>query len=113
MHKLWSARNPLNDLLDDEEEAIKTFLKMIEKNKLPLTVLSEYNRAGMYSQQWRHECTTKQASTSEGVNLDDLNNEELANHLHWEHCRHLSAQNTQNLDNHVAKMRVNLGINHN
>jgi hypothetical protein len=113
MHKPWSVRNPLNDLLDDEEETIKSFLTMIEKNELPLTVLSEYNRAVVYSQQWRYECTSKQVSTAEDVNLDDFDNEQLSNHLHWEHCRHLSAQNTRNLDDHVAEMRVNLGIDHN
>ena len=43
MHRPWSVRNPLTDLLNGEEETIKTFLQLIERNEMPLYVLSEFH----------------------------------------------------------------------
>ena len=48
----------------------------------------------------------------EDVNIDHLTNEELHNHIYWEHSNHLSVQNHLNLDNTVGEVRVNLGIDH-
>ncbi len=43
MHKLWSKRKPLTDLLNDKEATVNTFLHMIERNKMPLYALLEFH----------------------------------------------------------------------
>ena len=43
MHKPWIVQNPLTELLNDKEETIKTFLQLIERNEMPLYVLSEFH----------------------------------------------------------------------
>ena len=112
MHKPWSIQNPLTDLLNDEEETIKTFLQMIERNEMPLYVLSEFHRAVQYSQQWQYECISKRVAVNDEINLAELDDEELADHIHWEHSRHLSAQNTQKHNDFVGEQRVNVGLDH-
>ena len=112
MHRPWSVQNPLTDLLNDEEETIKTFLQMIERNEMPLYVLSEFHRAIQYSQQWQQECISKQVAVNNEINPAELDNEELANHIHWEHSRHLSAQNSQKHDDIVGEQPVNIGLDH-
>ena len=112
MHKPWSARNPLTDLLNDEEATVKTFLQMVENNEMPYYVTSELHRAIQYSQQWQYECVSKGVEVNNEINLADLDNEELADHIHWEHSRHLSAQNTQKHDDLVGEQRVNVGLDH-
>ena len=112
MHKPWSKRHPLKDLLDDEKATISTFLMMIQNNQMPYYVMSEFYRAVKYSQQWQYECIAKRIKVNNDINLDDLDNEELGDHIHWEHSRHLSAQNTQKLDDKVGELRVNLGLDH-
>ena len=104
MHRPWSKRKPLTDLLNDEEATINTFLRMIENNALPLYVMSEFHRAVQYSQQWQYECVTKRVEVNNDINLAELDNEELSEHIHWEHSRHLSAQNNQKHDDHVGEV---------
>ena len=112
MHKPWSKRQPLTDLLRNEDETVSTFLQMIERHQLPYTVVSEYHRAVLYSQQWKYECIAKKASSNDDVDLHKLDNEELHNHLHWEHSRHLSAQNNNLINDAVGRSRVNVGLNY-
>ena len=85
---------------------------MIQQGNLPVYVKPEFHRAIKYSQQWQYECVAKPVATNNNINIADLNNEELSNHIHWEHSRHLSAQNNQKLDDHIGKLRVDLGIDH-
>ena len=112
MHKPWSKRDPLTKLLSDEKLTICTFLEMMEKRQLPYAVLSEYHRAVVHAQRGRYECVAKKAKPIDDVNLDHLTDEELHNHIYWEHSNHLSAQNCLNLNSTVGEVRVNLGIDH-
>ena len=72
--------------------------------------MSEFNRAVKYSQQWQYECVTKQITPNNTINLEDLDQQEREDLIHWEQSRHLSAQNNLNLDDHVGELRVDLGI---
>jgi hypothetical protein len=110
MHRPWSIRKPLTDLLNDEQGTIDTFLRMMQNREIPQYVEAEFHRAVKYSQQWQYECIAKRVPVNDDINLDDLDNEELDDHIHWEHSRHLSAQKGARLDDHVGDMRVDLGI---
>lgn len=74
--------------------------------------MSEFYRAVKYSQQWQYEFIAKRIEINNDINLDDLDNEELADHIHWEHSRHLSTKNTHKLNDKVGELRVNLGLDH-
>ncbi len=39
--------------------------------------------------------------------------EELDDRIHWEHSQNVSAQRGLNNDDHVEKLRVNVGADHN
>ena len=112
MHKPWSIRNPLKGLLDDKDETLRVFHSMMGGKEFPLPVLSEYNRAVTYSQEYRHQCLIKRAKNNENVDLDKLDEEELEAHVMWEHSRHLSAQNRLKLNQTLADQKVDLGIDH-
>ena len=56
MHRPWSKRKPLTELLSEKQETVRIFLEMIHKHQLPLYVITEYNRAVMYLQKHVHEC---------------------------------------------------------
>ena len=112
MHKPWSVWAPLTDLFWNERKTIDTFLSMIGNQQLPLYVLSEYNQAVKYSQQWKFKCIQKWVSTKKSINLAELENEELASHVEWEHSGHLSKQSQNVLSDNVREQRVDLGINH-
>lgn len=115
MHKPWSVRRPLGDLLKDKELTVKTFLQSIGNRQFPLYVLAEYNRAVTYSQQYKHECLQKEGTHSgDGVDLSEMTAEEIAQHEHWEHSRHLSAQNERKSPNRLGEnLTANIGLDHN
>lgn len=112
LHKPWSRRNPIKKLLDDKDRTLQTFLAMMGAKEFPLTVVSEYNRAVTYSQQYQHQCLNKRATNNENVDLNTLDEEELDAHMHWEHSRSLSAQNRMRLNNTLLDEQVDLGIHH-
>lgn len=112
MHRPWSCRNPLTDLLKDEQGTIDTFLRMMQNREVPQYVEAEFHRAVKYSQHWQYECIAKRVSVNDEINLDKLDPEEMENLLHWEHSRHLSDKKGARLDDHVLDMRVDLGIDH-
>ena len=74
MHKPWSIRNPLVNLLNDKNSTNNTFLRMIDNNEMPYYVMSEFYRAVKYSQQWQYECVAKQGVVNDDINLNDLDN---------------------------------------
>ena len=82
-HKPWSIQNPLTDLLNGKNSTINTFLRMIDNNKMPYYVMSEFYRALKYSQQWQYECVMEQGVVNDDVNLNELDNEQMAEHIHW------------------------------
>ena len=45
----------------------------------------------------------KQVEVNDDINLAELDDEELAEHIHWEDSRYLSAQNNQKHDDHVGE----------
>ena len=54
----------------------------------------------------------KQGVVNDNNNLNDLDNKQMAEYIHWEHRCHLSAQNNQKLDDHVGELLENLGLDH-
>jgi hypothetical protein len=113
MHKPWSVRNPMQDLLQDKERTVQTFLDMIGKRELPLYVISEYHRAVTYSRQYKHECLQREA-TNMTPELDFLNmdEDERRQYEHWEHSCHLSAQNTRRSSNQIGDNCAYIGIDY-
>ena len=85
----------------------------MQNREIPQYVKAEFHRAVKYSQQWQYEFIAKRVSANNDINSDDLDNEELADHIHWEHRRHLSAQKGARLDDHVGDMHVDLGTTYN
>ena len=75
---------------------------MMQNREVPQYVEAEFHRGVKYFQQWQ----SKRVSVNDDINLDELDNEELADHIHWEHSRHLSAQKGAQLDSHVGNMRI-------
>ncbi len=112
MHRPRIKQYPLTDLLSNEELTIKTFLNMIEQRQLPFAVFSEYHQAVVYSQQWKYECVAKKAKPCDDIDLNDLDDEVLEDHIYWEHSRHLSAQNNRHLNDKAGELQVDLGIDH-
>ena len=55
---------------------------------------------------------SKRVKVNDDINFAELDNEDLAEHIHWEHSCHLSAKNNQKNDDHVGEARVNLGLDH-
>lgn len=112
LHKPWSNSEPIKTLLDDKEKTISTFLSMMGKLEFPFEVVAEYHRAIMYSQEYRHQCLNKRATSKEDVDLDTLDDDEKEAHLHWHHSRNLSAQNSRYFNNMLANEQVNIGLDH-
>ena len=95
MYRPWSNRNPLIDLLSDKQATVPTVLDTIDNRQLPLYVLTEYNRAVMYLQQYVHECLPKErTSTETELDINNMNGDELEQELYCEHSCHPSAGNT-------------------
>ena len=44
--------------------------------------MSEFHHIVKYSQQLLYEFVTKRVATNDKINLEELDNEELANHIH-------------------------------
>ena len=59
MHKPWSVNNPLEPILKDKLRTILTFQDMIQKNKVPYNVKSEYYRVMKHSQEHKKEAIAK------------------------------------------------------
>ena len=87
MHRPWSKRKPLTELLSETQETVRIFLEMIHKHRLPLYVITKYNRAAMYLQKYVHECLAKEGSTAK-TKLDinnSMDREELEQELYCKH----------------------------
>ena len=112
MHRPWSTKQPLTALLSDEQKTIDTFLTMLRENKVPYYVKSEFHRAVRYSSQYQYETLVKRVETDQTINIEDLDDDELADFTHWEHSRSLSAQNRMNLDDKIGEQRGNIGLDH-
>ena len=113
MHKPWSKDNTLTDLLRDHKRTTDTFFDMIREKRFPYYVLSEYHRAIHYSQHYRYECIAKQRNNSgKNIDIDQMDEEELAQHVEWEHSCHLSAQNSMRSPNCIANTIADIGIDH-
>ena len=65
MHRSWIKKNPLTELLSNKQDTVRTFLEMIKAQYLPLYVMTEYNRAVMYSKQYVHECLAEEGTSVE------------------------------------------------
>ena len=113
MHRPWSNIKTLTDLLNDKQPTVWTFLEMIDNRQLPLYVLTEYNRTVMYSQQYVHECLTKEGtSTKPELDTNNMNGDDLEQESHCEHSCHISADNTSTVNNRLGKATSNTGLYH-
>jgi hypothetical protein len=114
MHKPWSKRNPIDELLRDKDETISVFKRMLEDaTVLPLHVLSEYYRAVKYSQQYKIEALAKEATESDCPILDEMDADELGNQVQWEHCNFFSSGSMPNASTKVGNTDVDIGLDHN
>ena len=112
MHVPWSCRNTHAELLMDKDKTIAKFRDMIGKKEFPIHVQAEYNRAVTYSETWVQECIAKSAKSRNDRDLDEMDDDELAQHEEWEHSRHISAQNTRNSPNLFGDLVGDIGRNH-
>ena len=66
MHKPWSVLQPLEPILKNKSHTVNTFLDMIQTNKVPYNVKSEYYRAMKHAQEHRKEAIAKEGTASDG-----------------------------------------------
>ena len=65
MHKPLSADHPLEPILKDKVLTVATFQDMIQNNKVPYNVKSEFYRAMKHSQEHEKEAIAKEGTASD------------------------------------------------
>ena len=72
MHKPWNKHKTLEHILKNKKATIDTFLRMIDRKEVPLSVTFQYLTAMKYARQKKIEILVK-----EGVNHPDIDEENL------------------------------------
>ena len=107
MHKPWNKTDTLTKILKDKQRTIDEFLRMIDAQEVPTSVLAQYTTAMRYSGKPRVEVLVK-----DGVNhpdTDDRQNDEETNERlsAWIHLSHLT--DNKLLNDILNSTRVDIG----
>jgi len=108
MHKPWSVRKPLDTR--NKQATIDTFKRMLEEKRVPSNVWTEYMRAVMYAQEKRIEVIAKQGVLEADVEMDELDQEETDQYLHWKNSAFLDDGRGRN--DHSTGVTVDIGTDH-
>jgi len=107
MHKPWSKKDTLTKILKDKQRTIDEFLRMIDAQEVPTSVLAQYTTAMRYSGKPRVEVLVKvgvnHPDTDDRQN-DDETNERLSA---WIHLSHLT--DNKLLNDILNSTRVDIG----
>lgn len=108
LHLPWSRDNPIDQLLKDRPKTIKTFLDMVRKKTLPVSVINQFNAARMYEHEAKLDLIAKRGTLKNTTVLEEECSED-----EWDDIlgvtqsssRPITTQNNDWLD----KYRVNIG----
>ena len=111
LHKPWSVKNPLDEILNDKQRTVDMFKEMVGSRSLPIHVLSEYNRVVKYAQEYKIEALAKEGTSQDRVLLvKDMDTDQLEQHVEWEQSCHISAQSTTKASNTFFHMTADIGL---
>ena len=113
LHKPWSVKNPLDEILNDKQRTVDMFKEMVGSRSLPIHVLSEYNRVVKYAQEYKIEALAKEGTSQDRVLLvKDMDADQLEQHVEWEQSCHISAQSTTKASNTMFHMTADIGLDY-
>ena len=84
VHKPWSVKNPLDEILKDKQRTVDMFKEMVGSRSLPIHVLSEYNRVVKYAQEYKIEALAKKGTSQDRILVEDMEPDQLEQHAEWE-----------------------------
>ena len=89
MHKPWSKKQPLTDLLSDKDRTIDTFERMVLKKQLPSSIVAQYITSMKYTYQKKLELIASKG-TQQTLDVDNLSQEELDQMTAFQQLSHFS-----------------------
>ena len=102
----WSKENPPTKLLNNRDKTIRKFKRMIDKNQLPSSVVSQYICAMKYKNQTKLEMLASKG-TEQPFNLQDMDEEDRERYIAHQHVSHFSDNKV--LNNEINGMTVDIG----
>ena len=113
LHKPWSVKTPLDEILKDKQRTVDMFEEMVGSKSLPIHVLAEYNRVVKYSQEYKTETLAKEGTIQDWVLLvKDMDTDQLEQQAEWEQSCHISAQSTTKASNTLFHITADIGLNY-
>ena len=105
-HMPWSKDNPPTKLLKNKERTIRKFKRMIDKQELPTSVVSQYICAMKYKNKKKLEMIASKG-TEQPFNLEDMDEEDRERYIAHQHVSHFSDNKV--LNNEINGMIVDIG----
>ena len=113
LHKPWSVKNPLDEILNDEQRTVDMFKEMVGSRSLPIHILSKYNRVVKYAQEYKIEALAKEGTSQDRVLLvKDMDADQLERYVESEQSCHISAQSTTKASNTMFHMTADIGLDY-
>lgn len=110
LHKPWTAKRNLNELLKDKMKTIEAFHTMIVNKQVPSSVIAQYTCAVKYANQKKLEIIAKQGLMHRPVDLDAMDPRERDRHLAWQQYSHFT--DNKHLDDMIEGQTVDIGKDH-
>ena len=107
LHKPWTAKDNLNELLKDKRKTIETFHAMIADTTMPTTVLAQYTCAIKYASQKKLEILAKEGLTPKAVDLEAMDPKDRDRHLAWQQYSHFTDKTY--LEGRINNQTVDIG----
>ena len=74
--------------------------------------MSEYNRVVKYAQEYKFEALAKEGTSQDSVLVEDMDPDQLKQHMESEQPRHLSAQSTIKTSHTFNRMTADIGLDY-
>ncbi len=95
MHKPWNKHNTLEHILNNKKATIDTFLRMIDRKEVPLSVMFQYLTAMKYAWQ-KKEILVKESVNHLDIDKENLDKEALDRLTGWIHNSHFTDNKLNN-----------------
>ncbi len=109
MNKPWNKHNTLEHILNNKMATIDTFLRMIDRKEVPLSVTLQYLTAMKHAQQQKIEILVKECVNHPDIEKENLDEEALERLMDWIHNSHFT-DNKLN-DKCINDVTVDIGEN--
>jgi len=107
MHKPWSKDKPLTELLKDKDRTIRVFKIMVDRNKLPSSVIAQYISAMKYRNQAKLEIIAREG-TQQPVDMSNLTDQQKDEFITYQHLSHFTDKNKFHRE-FLNGMKVDIG----